>query len=138
MSEQISDAWHSDELHRATNGLLFTSEGDLPFQEVSIAGGASSWPLTPDRFAVLIGEPGAPVVEWSLDRLFARHIELVHPSDVVLQGVRPRFLALRDLLHASLQDLRVFRIGEVNVRYYIVGADAARNLTGIIAQALET
>jgi len=126
-------------LRDAAAGLLYTSEGDYPFDELSIPGLGSAWPQTKDQFLLQIGATSdTDVREQTLDQFFARHIEKSDPQDAVLQAMRPRFEALRTMLREQLQEVRVFRVGSVEVRCYIVGADANGNLSGLVTTTLES
>ncbi len=49
-----------------------------------------------------------------------------------------RFAYLRDLLKSNLRDLRVFKVGEVQIKIYAAGLDAEDDLFGIQTEAVET
>jgi hypothetical protein len=133
-----SDAWHSTALQAATEGLLYTSEGDAPFAEVFIPGGGAQWPPSPDAFASLVGADGAAAAEQTTDRFFARHIDHVSAADPVMLAMKPRYEALRDLLAALLRDVRVFRVGTVEVLCYVVGVDSKNDVSGMSTVSIET
>ena len=127
-----------ERLRSASEGLLYTSESDRPFEPFELAGGGAGWPYGADEFARRIGAPaGARVEERTLERFFAPHIERADPADAVMQGQRPRFEALRAML-AGLRDARVFRVGDVEIDCYAVGEDGAGNLAGVHTVAVET
>src|SRR3982751_16914 len=106
-------------LQEAAQGLLYTSESDRPFDPFSLPHGGEGWPYGADEFARRIGAPaGAAVEERPLDQFRARHIDHADPADAVMQGLKPRFEALRTELTSSLRDVRVFRIGSVEVDCY--------------------
>lgn len=129
----------SSALRDAAAGLLYTSEGDFPFDELSIPGQGSGWPQTADQFMRIINAaPGTEVREQTLDKFFARHIEKADPQDAGLQAMKPKYEALRDILRKTLREVRVFRVGVVEVRCYVVGADANGNLSGLVTTALES
>ena len=129
----------SSALRDAAAGLLYTSEGDFPFDELSIPGQGLEWPVTKDQFRLLIGAAAdTEVQEQTLEKFFARHIERADTQDERLQAMRPRFEALRELLRATLKEVRVFRVGSVEVRCYVVGADANGNLSGLVTTSLES
>ena len=126
-------------LEEAAKGLLYTSESDRPFDPFALPRGGEGWPYGVEEFARRISAPaGAAREERSLDDFLARHIERADPADAVMQGLKPRFEALRAELTSSLRDVRVFRIGSVEVDCYAVGADGAGNLAGLHTVAVET
>lgn len=122
-------------LEAAAEGLVYLSEGDAPFEFVEL-GAADA--LTPESFAVLAGAPGAPVEEISLDRFFAGHIEASDPGDPTAQSLVPRYRALRDALRETLADVRVFRLGRLELRCYAVGRTPAGTVAGLVTTAWET
>ena len=123
-------------LERAAEGLVYTSEGDAPFEWVELGTADAS---TPDAFRALVhGAPGARVQEVTLERFFAGHIEGSDPTDTVAQSFRARYQALRDTLREALPDVRVFRVGEVEIRCYLVGHAPDGTLAGLATTAWET
>ncbi|CAN5760049.1 hypothetical protein BH23GEM3_BH23GEM3_00380 [soil metagenome] len=126
------------ELGAAVRGLVYSSESDRPFDVFLLAGAAAAGPLTPQGFAEIIGADSDEVGEETLDRFLSRHIEMVDPLDAAAWERLPRYDALKRLLRERLHDVRVFRIGSVQVRCFAVGRDAAGNLAGIETVAIET
>ncbi|HEX8213013.1 MAG TPA: nuclease A inhibitor family protein [Longimicrobium sp.] len=123
-------------LERAAEGLVYTSEGDAPFEWVEL-GAAQA--LTPEGFRALAGAaPGARVQEVPLDRFFAGHIEESDPGDPAAQALRERYEALREALRDSLAEVRVFRVGEVEIRCYVVGRTPGGTTVGLVTTAWET
>jgi len=128
-----------ERLETAAEGLTYTSESDRPFEPFALPGGGAGWPYGVEEFARRIGAPaGAPLEERSLYQFFAPHIERTDPADAQTQALRPRYEALRALLAAALRDVRVFRVGRVEIDCYAVGDDGAGNLVGLHTVAVET
>jgi hypothetical protein len=121
----------------AAGDLRYMSEADNPFDFVTFPS-ATAADLSPERFAALVGKPGAHVEEVTLDRFFAGMIERADPADAVSVALVPRFQALKNTLRATLPDLRVFRVGEVTLECYVVGTAPGGGLAGLHTQALET
>jgi hypothetical protein len=124
------------ELERVAAGLLYTSEGDYPFDVVYWAG-ADAASLSPAGFAALAGRAGETVQEVSLDQFLARHIERVDPADSVSVALVPRYQALKDALRAGLPQLHVFRIGGSEIDCWVVGS-AEGGIAGVHTKSLET
>jgi hypothetical protein len=126
-------------LESAADGLVYTSESDRPFEWFTLPGGAAGWPYGADEFARRIGAAaGAPVEERTLDRFFQPHIESTDPYDTRAQEIRPRYEALKKLLATSLREVRVVRIGHIEIACYVVGDDGRGNLAGLRTVAVET
>ena len=49
-----------------------------------------------------------------------------------------RYQALVNLLKTALDDVRVYRVGEINVAVYVVGRSAEGNLLGLSTRVVET
>jgi nuclease A inhibitor-like protein len=126
-------------LESAAEGLVYTSESDRPFEWFFLPGGAAGWPYGVDEFARRLGAaPGEKREERSLEHFLARHIETSDPYDVEAQRIRPRYEALHQVLEESLGEVRVFRLGTMEVRCYAVGGDGRGNLAGLRTIAIET
>jgi hypothetical protein len=128
-----------DELAAAINGLVYSSESDRPFAVFFREGAAADGPLDAARVAALAGAAEDDVVEeQTLDRFFARHIDMVDPLDRLARERLPRYEALKRLLTERLSDVRVYRIGRVRIRCLAVGRDDAGNVVGVETVAIET
>jgi hypothetical protein len=125
------------ELTTAAEGLRYVSEADHPFDFVSYPN-APADALTPQRVAEIVGKPGAPVEEVPLERFFAGMIESADPADAATQALVPRFRALRELLRRRMPDVRVFRVGQVEMECYLLGTVQSGGVAGLHTQALET
>lgn len=137
-AEQTEEQGVRERLEAAAEGLLFISESESPFEYVELPGDAPA-ELTPDAVRAALGEPeGTPVAELSLDRLLAGHIEEADPADPVAQEQVARFQALKQALTTHLADVRVFRVGDVQVRYHALGRTPDGKIAGLAASALET
>ena len=96
-------------------------------------------PLTAAAFRAAAGVPAdSTVEEVSLDDFLARHIERVDPNDARAVALVPRYRALKRTLRLTARAPRVFRVGRVAIRCYLVGLDAFGNLVGLETVAIET
>jgi len=83
--------------------------------------------------------PAGEVVEArTLDDFFARHIERVDPNDAVAVALVPRYERLKRTIRTSVRDARVFRVGTIAIRCYVVGLDPWGNVVGLATTAVET
>ncbi|HEV2735639.1 MAG TPA: nuclease A inhibitor family protein [Longimicrobiaceae bacterium] len=137
-AEQAVEKGVRERLEAAAEGLLFISESESPFEFEELPGDAPA-ELTPDAVRAALGEPdGTPVAELTLDRFLAGHVEEADPADPVAQENAGRFRALKQALTESLADVRVFRVGDAQVRYHALGRTPAGRIAGLAASALET
>jgi histidine triad (HIT) family protein len=127
-----------ERLEQAAEGLVYVSEGEHPF-EVFVMPWDGDEPVTPEAFAAREDAgPDEPVAETTLDAFLAGHLEASDPEDPEAQRLRPRYERLKATLAESLADVRVFRVGEVEVRCYAVGRDGQGSLAGYRTVAVET
>jgi hypothetical protein len=123
-------------LKRATKGLLYTSESDAPFETVHWEGVGE---LSGEKVRELGGHKKKdPVQQESLDDFFA---DLVQEQD--WQGAEERadvkkYRRLLTTLRKQLTDLRVYRVGRVNVTLYVVGKTPEGDWAGVKTTAVET
>jgi hypothetical protein len=116
----MTDAQLLEALREATRGLTYMSESDYPF-EVFDWGGAEP---TPEFLRGLDGSAAdAPVETQTPDRFF--------------RGSNS-FQAVRRLLEANLSDLKVFRVGTINMPVYVAGRAASGSWLGVSTRAVET
>ena len=126
-------------LESASADLLFSTESDRPFTFIRLGVREPITSLTPARVAELLGAPDTKAREWPVERFLARHIARVDPSDDVAIALVPRYEALDDDLRDALGTVRVYRIGEVEIRVLALGNDPATGeLAGLETVAVET
>jgi hypothetical protein len=131
MNEQLKGS-----LAEASAGLIYISETDsdiTPF-EGGPAGGVTAADLL-----VLIGAPAdSAVEERGFDEIFARLTRVYEGAGEEQIATANRFGALKQVLAGNLQDVKVFKVGRINVDIYIVGLDGEGNLSGVKTKAVET
>lgn len=136
MRETAAGAGPRGRLEEAARGLLYVSETESPFEYVELSGAPG---LTPEGVRAALGEPAdTPVAELPLDRFLAGHVEEADPADPAARESVERFRALRRTLEESLSGVKVFRLGEVRVRYYALGHTPDGRVAGVATNALET
>jgi hypothetical protein len=133
-----SDEQVSAELRDATRGLLFMSESDYPFEIVRWKGGEEE-EASAERLRRLAGlEPTAPVGEQTLADFFRVAAgEQEWKDEAQLQSAR-RYQRLLKLLEENLTDVRVYRVGTINIGVYVLGRSEEGNWLGISTRVVET
>jgi hypothetical protein len=117
------------ELKQATEGLLLMSESDYPFEIVEWAGTDEISTASLQR---LSGQPtDSPVSIQSLDDFF-------RPAVSETRADAKRYQALLQLLKGNLTDVKVYRVGEINIPVYIVGKSPTGNWLGLSTRVVET
>jgi hypothetical protein len=129
-----SDEQIVEELREATRGLMFMSESDYAFEVVR-------WDAEPTRDflrALTEQDASAPVEEQSAPDFFrAPASEADWKGEAELATAR-KFQSLVRLLEENLTDLRVFRVGEINMPVYVVGRSSSGSWLGVSTRVVET
>src|SRR5215472_14864175 len=127
-----------DELEKAAVGLRYTSESDYPFRFFTLPA-EDETDLTPQGFLIRIGvsqqfidEVSLPidrlVEERTLDGFFPTDDDLaeyygIDASDPKIVSESKQFRKLETVLKKRLRGVKVFRVGQVEIRCYIAGLD---------------
>ena len=124
------------QLKQATEGLLFFSETDAPFEVIH-------WPaqgeLTPPKLLQLTGHPpDAPVELRTVDDFFAIATQEEDWHDQEERETAKRFQNLVSVLKQNLSQLQVFRVGSINIEAYIVGVTPSGDWIGLSTKLVET
>lgn len=140
----MSDSELIEQLQRATSGLLWTSESDSPFaafvweKPPSLLGNVKG-NFTPQDLRERLGlPPDIPVERVEFDRFFAGVTREEDWHDKTAAEEVRQYRALVELLRDSLQDITVYRVGEIEIEIYIVGQTPSGNWAGLSTQAVET
>lgn len=116
-----SDTEIVKELKEAVEGLLVTSESDYPLEPFKWSGENL---LTATYLCHVSGKPeNSPVEEIDIGTFFQ------------FSG---RFDDVASLVKSNLTDVRVFKVGRINIRVYIVGRSPEGNWLGLSTQLVQT
>jgi hypothetical protein len=131
-----SDEEIIEELKKTTEGLLFMSEADYPFEIVHGEGEAETGA---QYFRELAGgSADAPVEVRSVDDFFRAAVSEPAWKGEKELALAKRYQAIVRLLKENLNDLKVYRVGEINIAVYIVGRTGSGNLIGLSTRVVET
>ena len=131
-----SDEEILQKLEQAAAGLLFMSEADYPFEILS-------WgeinEIDVDYLRTQAGAAaGAPVKIVSPEKFFATAMSEPEWKGEQELFVARRYQALVRLLKENLSDLKVYRVGEINIAVYILGRASTGHLVGLSTRVVET
>lgn len=125
-----------EQIRRAAEGLYYISETDavvLPFA------GTNAKAVTKEELLKQISAaPGLPVEEKSFTEFFTRLTEMQDWYGDEEKEIAGKFARLKEVLENNIRDLKVFRIGKIELDIYVVGLDAEDIFLGIKTKAVET
>ncbi len=125
-----------EELRAACAGLRWMSESDYPLEVIR-------WErreeVTPEFLRGLTGDDSStPVETRSPAELFrAAASEAEWKSETELASAA-KFRAVRRLLEENLEDVKVYRVGEINMAVYVMGRSPEANWLGLKTRIVET
>ncbi len=124
------------QIKKITDGLFYTSETDaeiLPFN------GKKAQAVTCEEILAQTGNnPDSAVEERNFMEFFSRLTEIQDWFGDEEKTAAQKFTDLKDLLEKNLKDLKVFKVGKIQLDVYAVGLDAESNVIGIQTKAVET
>lgn len=124
------------ELKELTEGLLFMSESDYPFEIVYLEGKTE---LSQQQLRELAGTAAdAPVETRTVEEFFRAAMsepEWKKGQDLALAR---RYQSIVRLLKESLAELRVYRIGAIDIPVFILGKSSEGNWMGLSTRVVET
>lgn len=124
------------ELEQAVAGLWFMSESDYPFEVFRWDGTVE---ITPQFLREAAGQPqDAPVAVKGFEEFFDSAMpEPSWKSDEELTLGR-RYRSLAATLKNNLHDLRVYKVGEINIPVFVVGRSGEGSWIGVQTRSVET
>lgn len=125
-------------LSQTSNDLLMPSESDYAF-EPFIWSGQGREALTTEKLLQLTNHPlDSPVETVDLDYLFRNVAQEKEWHDAQQKANVSKFKSLVETLKANLNDLKVYRVGTIDIDVYIVGKTASGDLAGLATKVVET
>jgi Nuclease A inhibitor-like protein len=124
-----------DTLKQATEGLLYTSESDYPFD-------VFSWQtdtLTPKKILMETKHPkNTPIQVGDFDQFFAQVAQEKDWYGPKEKETVARYKELVKILQTTLSDIQVYRVGKIELEVYVVGKTPEGSLAGISTKVVET
>lgn len=125
-------------LGAASSGLLFPSESDYPLTPYRWVGTDGAEPSP----AALIQAEGrkadTPVETLTVRELFEPLFALQADATEEEKADVARYHALVELLEAELRELRVYRVGAVEIDVYVLGRHPSGEWLGLKTRVIET
>ncbi len=126
----------AEKLKIAAKGLYYISETDA---EILTFSGEKAEAVTKEEvLSQTKSATDTPVEERSFAEFFARLTETQDWFGDEEKETAQKFVSLKELLEKNLKDLKVFKLGKVQLDVYAVGLDADSRLMGIKTKAVET
>ena len=126
----------AEQLKKAAEGLLYTSETDA---EITPFVGTAAEAVNREEIIKQTGAAAdAAVEEKDFAGFFARLTKIEDWYGDEEKETVQKFVRLKEVLENNIRDLKVFRIGKIELDVYVVGLDAENTFLGIKTKAVET
>ena len=123
-------------IKKVLENLFYVSETDA---EISPFVGKPADSVSADVLVSQIQNIDSTAVkETSLDAFFNPLVEIQDWYGEEEKETARRFSELKDLLQKNLRDLKVFKVGQIEIDVYVVGLDERNILTCIATKAVQT
>ncbi|MBW4556111.1 MAG: nuclease A inhibitor family protein [Trichormus sp. ATA11-4-KO1] len=125
-------------LRQASDDLLMMSESDYPF-EVFLWSNQARENLTNQKILELTNHPQDTSIETvELDYLFRNCAEEKEWHDDIQKQNVQKFQSLVKILKDNLTDIKVYRLGTIDIDVYVVGKTSSGDLAGVSTKLIET
>ena len=125
-------------LGKATSGLLFPSESDSPLTPYAFPGAKGAEPTPATLLAAEHLPSDTPVETITVADLFDPFARAEDGASAEDKAEAARYRAIVELLTRELTDLRVFRVGKIDIDVYILGKDPSGAWLGLKTHVVET
>jgi hypothetical protein len=127
----------AQKLSEATEGLLFSSEGEYPF-EVKVWRGQAKEDFSSADLLAIWGHPeGTPVKLVDVDTFFKRATEEKEWHSEVEKLNIKKFRELLERLKSNLENLQVLKVGEFELDVHVLGT-VDSDIVGLSTKVIET
>lgn len=123
-------------IREASEGLLFMSEADYPFELVYMEEPVAA----PDQKLLALSgkEEGSPLEKVDLPYFFRNQVRVYPESSPEQQARAQRFQRLQQVLQEELTDVEVYRIGTIDIDAFIIGKGKDGRWAGLRTRLIET
>ncbi len=124
-------------LAAASEGINHMSESDYPFDPMLVPGGAAA--TTDEDIARLLGEPdGEELSTRDFAGWFEYRAEVNDPDDAPHVREVEGYRRIKQLYESRFSNLRVLRVGEIEVHVYLIGETDCGDLAVLKTVSIET
>jgi hypothetical protein len=124
------------QINKLSEGLCYISETDAPISP--FVGGKAEGVTKEEILRQTKSAPDTPVEERVFAEIFARLTKIQDWFGDEEKASAAKFEKLKNFLEKNLKDLKVFKLGAIQIKIYFVGLDAEGRLMGIRTEAVET
>jgi hypothetical protein len=125
------------ELQQATQGLIYMSETDAPFEIIHWPDGGASLDAK-QVIRLSRHKPRDPVQTLSVDDFFKPLTDYQAWFGASEKATAEKYRRLQEIIQQRLSDLQVFRVGKIQIDIFVVGRSTQGDWVGVKTRAVET
>ncbi|HWJ25557.1 MAG TPA: nuclease A inhibitor family protein [Flavisolibacter sp.] len=123
------------QIKKAVRGLKYMSESFYPFKVIQLPTNQDS---IEQKLQKLAGSNSQPVLEITFAFFFQYLTQIDDNQDEEERKTALRFRQLRDVLLQKLKNIKVYKLGQVEVSVFIIGELSDGTLGGLRTTSIET
>lgn len=134
----LSDSELINTLQKASQGLLWMSESEAPLEVVNWQDHSSESLENRTLLILTQHSEDTPIETINFEEFFQYPSQVQDWFGEEETASAQQYQQLAELLKSNLQNLHVYRIGEVTIDIYILGITENGNIVGLATKAVET
>ncbi|MDR6195045.1 nuclease A inhibitor family protein [Siphonobacter sp. SORGH_AS_0500] len=138
MTTRLASNQLIEDLKKEVEGLLYTSESDAPFEVTPLSWTGEKSPEKEDFIRLLELEEGTPIQTQRLDTFFKPLLKSYDWFGEEETATLERYQKLKEYVTTQLTHTQVYRVGEVEIKVYIVGETIDQQWVALKTEATET
>ncbi|MDQ1088859.1 nuclease A inhibitor family protein [Siphonobacter sp. SORGH_AS_1065] len=138
MTTRLASNQLIEDLKKEVEGLLYTSESDAPFEVTPLSWTGEASPEKEDFIRLLELEEGTPIQTQRLDTFFKPLLKSYDWFGEEETATLERYQKLKEYVTTQLTHTQVYRVGEVEIKVYIVGETIDQQWVALKTEATET
>jgi len=127
-----------EELKKLTADLQFQSESDYPVEPFTLSGKGKTSLSAKDVASMSKTNPDGPVKEADFDQFFSNATQEQDWQGPEERESVKRFQALVKTLKENLSDIKVYKVGDIEMDVYVVGRTSSGDFAGVSTKVVET
>lgn len=124
------------QIKKLSEDLYYISETDAPISP--FVGSPAECVTGEEILRQTKSAADTPVEERNFAEIFTRLTKIQDWHGVEEKATAGKFVKLKEFLEKNLKDLKIFKLGKIQIKIYFVGLDSQGRLMGIQTEAVET
>jgi hypothetical protein len=134
----VPDSELVDTLQQASQGLLWMSESEAPLEVIAWQDHTTDLLENQTLLNLTQHSEDTPIATVDFEEFFQYPTQIQDWFGEEETASAQQYQQLAEILKTHLQNLKVYRVGEVTIEIYILGRTENGNIVGLVTKAVET